>query len=161
MGVAPPSEWGMVTSIIPRAMGGNLDCKEIGAGATLYLPVFQPGALFSTGDGHALQGDGEVNVTAIETNLTGHFRLTVRKDMGTLAMPMAETPTHFMTFGIDPDLDNAAKQALRAMIDLICDRRNLSREQAYALCSITCDLRISQIVNQHKGIHAMLPKAAL
>ena len=160
MGVAPPSEWGMVTSIIPRAMGGNLDCKELTAGTTLFLPVFQKGGLFSTGDGHALQGDGEVNVTAIETSLTGTFRLTVRKDMQ-LSMPMAETPTHFMTFGIDPDLDQAAKQALRAMIDLICDRRNLSREQAYALCSITCDLRISQIVNQHKGVHAMLPKEAL
>ncbi len=160
MGVAPPTEWGMVTSIIPRAMGGNIDCKELGVGATLYLPVFQSGGLFSAGDGHALQGDGEVNVTAIETSLTGHFRLTVRKDMH-LFMPMAETATHLMTFGMDPDLDQAAKQALRAMIDLICERKNLSREQAYALCSITCDLRISQIVNQHKGVHAMLPKAAL
>ena len=160
MGVAPPSEWGMVTSIVPRAMGGNMDCKELGEGSTFYLPVFQSGGLFSAGDGHALQGDGEVNVTAIETSLTGTFCLTVRKDMH-LFMPMAETETHYMTFGIDPDLDQAAKQALRAMIDFICERKNLTREQAYALCSIICDLRISQIVNQHKGVHAMLPKEAL
>ena len=122
--------------------------------------MFQSGGLFSAGDGHALQGDGEVNVTAIETSLTGTFRLTVRKDMH-LFMPMAETATHYLTFGIHTDLDQAAKQALRAMIDFICERKNLTREQAYALCSIICDLRISQIVNQHKGVHAMLPKEAL
>lgn len=161
MGTAPPTEWGVITSIIPRAMGGNLDCKELTAGTTLYLPVYQRGAMFSAGDGHALQGDGEVNVTAIETSLAGTFRLSVRKDMAPLAMPMAESETHWMTFGIDPSLDQAAKQALRGMIALVVEKTGLSREEAYALCSITCDLRISQVVNVHKGVHAMLPKAAL
>ena len=91
MGVAPPPAWGRITSLIPRAMGGNLDNKELGAGAKLYLPVFVPGALFSCGDGHGVQGDGEVCVTAIETALQGRFRLTLRKDLR-LDYPRAETP---------------------------------------------------------------------
>ncbi len=160
MGVAPPKEWGRITSIIPRAHGGNLDNKELGVGCTLYLPVFNDGALFSAGDGHAVQGDGEVNGTAIETCLSGTFELHLRKDM-TLLMPRAETKTHYITHGIDPVLDNAAKQALREMIALIQERSNLSKEDAYALCSIAADLHVSQMVNVHKGAHVMLKKAAL
>jgi acetamidase/formamidase len=160
LGVAPPPGWGALSTLIPREFGGNLDNKELVPGTTLYLPVFNEGALFSAGDGHALQGDGEVCVTAIETSLTGTFELHLRRDL-TLALPMAETPTHYITMGLDFDLDDAAKQALREMIRLICERSNLSREDAYTLCSLAADMRITQLVNQQKGVHAMLPKAVL
>ncbi len=160
MGVAPPPSWGMISSIQPRAHGGNLDNKELVAGTTLYLPIHVDGALFSAGDGHGCQGDGEVCVTAIETALEGRFRLTVRDDMS-LTIPHAETDSHFMTMGFDEDLDDAARIALREMIALIRGRTNLSQEHAYILCSLACDLRVTQIVNGEKGIHAMLPKSVL
>jgi acetamidase/formamidase len=157
MGVAPPPSWGRCTSVIPRAFGGNLDNKELVAGTTLFLPVFTAGALFSCGDGHGVQGDGEVNVTAIETALAGTFELVLRKDLG-LTYPQAETPTHVVTFGMDPDLDRCAEKALRDMIALIVARTGVTREQAYALCSLAADLRVTQTVNQHKGVHCMLEK---
>jgi acetamidase/formamidase len=160
MGVAPPPEWGRITSIIPRAHGGNLDIKALGAGTTLYLPVFNDGALFSAGDGHAVQGDGEVNGTAIETCLSGTFQLILHKNTP-IAMPRAENETDYFTIGIDPSLDNAAKQALREMIALIHEKTNLSKEDAYMLCSLAADLRISQTVNVHKGVHVVLKKSAL
>ena len=137
-----------------------MDIKDLMPGTTLYLPVFNPGAQFSAGDGHAAQGDGEVCVTAIETCLTGTFELHLRKDM-TLNSPRAETLTHYITMAFDPDLDEAAKQALRFMLALIQEKANLSKEDAYTLCSIAADLHVSQIVNQHKGVHIMLAKSAL
>ena len=118
MGVAPPPAWGRITSLIPRAMGGNLDNKELVPGAKLYLPVFVPGALFSCGDGHGVQGDGEVCVTAIENALRGRFRLTLRRDLR-LDYPRAETPTHYMTMAMHPDLDQCVVRALRDMIVLL------------------------------------------
>ena len=118
MGVAPPPEWGQCSSIEPRAFGGNIDNKHFQVGTTVYLPVFADGGLFSTGDGHGVQGDGEVNLTALETSLSGTFRFTVRKDMK-LNNPRAETATHWITHGFDHDLDDAAKEALRDMIRLI------------------------------------------
>lgn len=160
MGVAPPPAWGRISSSVPRAMGGNLDNKELKAGAKLYLPVFVPGANFSCGDGHGVQGDGEVCVTAVETALSGRFRLTVRKNLK-LAYPRAETPTHYMTMWMDPDLDTCAKEALRDMIRLITERINISREDAYTLCSLAADLRVTQTVNGSKGIHVMLAKSAV
>jgi acetamidase/formamidase len=160
LGVAPPPAWGRITSIIPRQHGGNMDIKDLVPGTTLYLPVFNPGAQFSAGDGHAAQGDGEVCVTAIETCLTGTFELHLRKDM-TLKSPRAETPTHYITMAFDPDLDEAAKQALRYMLALIQEKANLSKEDAYTLCSIAADLHVSQLVNQHKGVHMMLARSAL
>ena len=160
MGVAPPPSWGRISSVQPRAHGGNMDNKELIAGTTLYLPVFNPGALFSAGDGHAVQGDGEVCLTALETCMTGTFELIVRKDLS-LAMPRAETPGHYLTMGMNEDLDDAAKQALREMIALIRERANLSAEDAYTLCSLAADLRITQLVDGNKGVHAMLPKALL
>ncbi len=117
-------------------------------------------ALFSCGDGHGVQGDGEVCVTAIETGLIGTFELHVRNDMS-LDWPMAETPTHIMTMAFDPDLDDCVTIALRDMIALICRRTNLSREQAYTLCSLAADLRVTQVVNGNKGIHVMLAKKLL
>jgi acetamidase/formamidase len=157
MGVAPPPVYGAVTSIVPREFGGNLDLKELGAGAKLYLPVWTEGALFSAGDGHGVQGDGEVCLTALETALGGTLRLTLRRDMK-LDFPRAETPTHHITLGLDEDLDDAAKAALRRMIRFIGEKTGLSAEDAYMLCSLACDLRVTQLVDGNKGIHAMLAK---
>jgi len=160
MGVAPPAGWGVVSTIQPRRNGGNMDNKELVAGTTLYLPIHIDGAMFSVGDGHGAQGDGEVNVNAIETGLVGTFRLNYRSDMP-LEWPMAETPTHMITMAFHPDLDEAAVIALRTMIKLIGARGGLSREDAYTLCSLAADLRVTQIVNQYKGIHIMLDKKYL
>ena len=157
IGVAPPKGWGRITSIAPRRHGGNMDNKELTAGATLYLPIHVDGALLSVGDGHGAQGDGEVCVTAIETPLTGTFRVTLRPDMQ-LEWPMAETATHVITMAFDPDLDDCAATALRQMIALLGARRGLSREDAYMLCSLAADLRITQMVNQNNGVHVMLEK---
>ena len=157
MGVAPPPAYGAVTSIVPREFGGNMDLKELTAGATLYLPVWAPGALFSAGDGHGVQGDGEVCVTALETALSGTFRLVLRKDLA-FALPRAETRTHFITMGFDEDLDDAAKTALRQMIKLLGERFGLAAEDAYMFCSLAVDLRVTQLVDGNKGIHAMLKK---
>ena len=160
MGVAPPARWGRISTIVPRAHGGNLDNKELGPGSSLFLPVHVPGALFSCGDGHAAQGDGEVCTTAIETALQGCFELIVHKRTG-LAYPRGETPTHLITMGMDPDLDQCLAIALRDMIVLLGERRGLSREDAYMLCSLAVDFRITQTVNIHRGVHAMLSKALL
>ncbi|BAT58282.1 formamidase [Variibacter gotjawalensis] len=160
MAVAPPPQWGTLSTLPPRPNGGNLDNKELVAGTTLYLPIYVDDALFSVGDGHGAQGDGEVCVTAIETGLIGTFRLTVRDDME-LKWPLAETPTHMITMAFDPDLDDCVVIALRQMIDLICARTGLDRYQAHALCSLTADLRVTQVVNGNKGIHVMLEKRYL
>ncbi|MCW4114119.1 acetamidase/formamidase family protein [Aurantimonas sp. MSK8Z-1] len=157
MGLAPPPHWGRISSIQPRAHAGNIDNKELVAGTTLYLPIFNEGALFSCGDGHGAQGDGEVCITAIETALAGTFTLTVRDDMH-LTYPQAETPTHYITMGMDPDLDQCAVMALRDMIDLLVAKAGLSREDAYTLCSLAGDLHVTQTVNGNKGIHMMMAK---
>ena len=157
MGVAPPPVYGAVTSIVPREFGGNMDCKELVAGTTLYLPIWTPGALFSVGDGHGVQGDGEVCITALETALSGTFRLTLRKDLQ-FDLPRAETPSHHITMGFNDDLDDAAKTALREMIDLIVERLGLAADEAYMFASLAVDLRVTQLVDGNKGIHAMLPK---
>ena len=157
VGVAPPPAWGRLTSVLPRAFGGNMDNKELTAGSILYLPVFNDGALFSVGDGHGVQGDGEVRLTAIETCMRGTVRLTVRKDLR-LDLPRAQTPDAWITMGFDEDLDDAAKQALRAMIKLIGELTGLSRQDAYTLCSLAADLRVTQTVDVNKGIHCVLRK---
>jgi acetamidase/formamidase len=155
MGVAPPKEWGMISTIQPRAHGGNLDNKELIPGSTLYLPVHVEGGRFSCGDGHGVQGDGEVCTTAIETALEGTFEIVLRTDLD-LKYPQAETPTHFIT-----DLDDAAQAALRRMIDYVTAHSKLSRQQAFMLMSLAADVRVTQLVNEHKGIHVMLPKTAM
>lgn len=160
MGTAPPPEWGALTTNVPRSFGGNMDNKELQAGTTLYLPVFADGAGFYAGDGHGVQGDGEVCICALETGLQGTFRLTVRKDLP-LALPFAENATHLISIGIDEDLDDAAKQAVREMVRAICARTNLSRNQAYMLCSLIGDLRVTQTVDGNKGCHMMLAKRFL
>lgn len=160
MGLAPQKSWGLIPSIQPRVHGGNIDNKELVAGTTLYLPVQTEGALFSCGDGHAAQGDGEVCVTAIETALSGSFRLTVLDNMD-LTYPQAETPTHWITMGMNPDLDICVEMALRDMIALIQKKAGLSWADAYTLCSLAGDLRITQTVNICKGVHMMLKKTLL
>jgi acetamidase/formamidase len=160
MAVAPPLDWGRISTIEPRAHGGNLDNKELVAGTTLYLPVFTEGALFSCGDGHGAQGDGEVCVTAIETALQGRFRLTVRRDLQ-ITYPEAETPTHLITMGMHPDLDVCVEIALRRMISVVAAQTGISRAEAYMLCSLAGDLRITQTVNREKGVHMMMAKSLL
>lgn len=160
MGLAPPPAWGRITSLIPRAMGGNLDNKELLPGASLFLPVFVPGGLFSCGDGHAAQGDGEVCITAIETALQGTFTFVLHKQPG-FAYPRAETPTHYITMGMDPDLDQCVVMALRDMIRLLGEKAKLSKEDAYTLCSLAADLRVTQTVNGSKGIHCMIAKSVV
>jgi acetamidase/formamidase len=160
IGVAPPAAWGRCSSVVPRAFGGNMDNKELKPGATLYLPVFAEGALFYAGDGHGLQGDGEVCVSALETGLSGKFRLTVLKNVD-IDFPFAETPTHLMSIGLNEDLDDAAKQAVSGMVKHVCRRSNLSRNQAYMLCSLIGDLHVTQLVDSNKGVHMLLPKSAL
>jgi acetamidase/formamidase len=165
MGVAPPRDWGMINTKEPRAIGGNLDNKELTEGTTLYLPVFNEGALFSAGDGHGVQGDGEVCINALEICLTGHFRLSLVKGGGprdpVLNFPRAETRTHYITMGMNEDLDLAMKQALREMIAFICSRTNLSDADAYQFCSLAVDFRVTQTVNGEKGVHGMLRKGLL
>jgi acetamidase/formamidase len=158
MGVAPPPGWGRITTLMPRSMGGNLDNKDLGAGSTLYLPIFNDGALFSCGDGHAAQGHGEVCVTAIETALQGTFEFILREDL-TFKYPRGETPTHYITMGMDPDLDRCAEMALRDMIALLNEKIGLSKADAYSFCSVAADLHVTQAVNGSKGVHMMMPKA--
>jgi len=156
MGLAPPA--GRLSSSPPNYNAGNLDNKWLVAGSRLYIPVQVPGGLFQVGDGHASQGDGEVCVTAVETNLTGVFRLTVRKDLK-LLWPRAETPTHYITMGLDKDLDEAARKAVLEMIDYLTAARGLNRDDAYMLTSAAVDLHVTQVVDGTKGVHAMLPKS--
>lgn len=160
MVVAPAPEWGALPTIPPRRNGGNIDNKELVEGTTLYLPIFANDALFSVGDGHGAQGDGEVCLTAAETGLVGTFRLTVRDDIK-LQWPRAETPTHVITMAFEPDLDNCVNVALRQMIDLVSERTGMDRYQAYSLLSLAGDLRVTQVVNGSKGIHMMLDKKYL
>jgi acetamidase/formamidase len=165
MGVAPPPRYGTISTIQPREHGGNLDNKELTAGSVLYLPVWAEGAMFSAGDGHGVQGDGEVCINALEICLTGSFTLILHKGGGErnplLTYPRAATPTHFITMGMHEDLDLAMKQALRQMISFITGRTNLSKEQAYQFCSLAVDFHVTQTVNGEKGVHGMLRKGVL
>jgi acetamidase/formamidase len=158
LGVAPPEASGRISSGPPWVHAGNLDNKELVAGTTLFIPVHVPGALFLAGDGHAAQGNGEVDITALETSLVGTFQLIVRKDLR-LKWPRAETPTHFIAMGIHEDLNEAARMAVREMIDFLVSEKHLSRDDAYMLSSVAADLEITQLVDGNKGVHAMIPKA--
>ncbi len=160
MGTAP-AEPGEHSTIPPRAgSGGNIDCRDLGAGATLYLPVAVPGALLYLGDGHAAQGDGEVSGTAIECPMT--TELTVDLITGpALTTIHAETPAGLITFGFDTDLNAATGAALAAMITWLQQRHDLDRPTALALASTVVDLRVTQIANRTWGVHAVLPPDAL
>jgi acetamidase/formamidase len=158
MGVAPPESAGRFNSAPPWIMAGNLDNKDLVAGSTLYIPVHAKGALFEVGDGHAGQGDGEVDITALETSLTGTFQFIVRKDMH-LKWPRAETPTHYITMGLNDDLNMCAQLAVHEMIDFLMTEKHLSRDDAYMLASVAADLHITELVDGNKGVHMMLPKS--
>ena len=158
LGVAPPEALGRISSAPPWFHAGNLDNKELVAGTTLYIPVHARGALFQAGDGHAAQGDGEVDITALETSLTGVFQFVVRKDMR-LRWPRAETPTHFITMGLNQNLDEATRLAIVEMIDFLVTEKRLSRDDAYMLTSAAADLAITQLVDGNKGVHAMIAKS--
>jgi len=160
LATAPRPEYGRISSVEPREFGGNIDCKEFVPGTSLFLPVFVPGAKFSAGDGHAVQGDGEVCLTALETCLKGTFELVLHKGM-TLAMPRAITPTHYIALGLNEDLDDAAKQALREMIAWLVAMKGWTRSEAYVFCSLACDLHVTQLVDGIKGIHAMVRRDAV
>ena len=156
--VAPPSSMGRVSSGPPNFFGGNLDNPDLGAGSTLYLPVHVPGALLSIGDGHAVQGYGEVSLSAVETSLKGEIQVLLHKG-GHLRWPRAETATHYITMGLDPDLNQAARMVTREMLDFLVEAKGLSREDAYLLTSAVMNLVVTQVVDGTKGIHAMMPKA--
>ena len=165
MGVAPPPAYGAISTVQPREHGGNLDNKELTAGSTLFLPVWAEGALFSAGDGHGVQGDGEVCINALEICLTGTFTLTLHKGGGArnplLKYPRAETASHYISMGMHEDLDVAMKTALREMIAFITSRTNLSRQEAYQFCSLAVDFHVTQTVNGEKGVHGLLKKGLL
>ena len=159
IGVAPPAAYGLVSSVEPREYGGNIDNKEFIPGTSLFLPVFVPGANLSVGDGHAVQGDGEVSLTALETCLKGRFQVIVHKQ--SLNFPRAITPTHYISMGMDVDLDDAAKQALRNMIKWLTEIKPWTAEEAYVFCSLACDLHVTQLVDGNKGIHAMVSRSVI
>jgi acetamidase/formamidase len=159
IGISPAPELGRVSSNPPGRHAGNLDNRELVAGSTLYIPVFARGALFEIGDGHAAQGDGEVDQTAIETSLRGRLQLTVRKDMK-LTWPRAETPTDYISMATDPDLVIAAKTAIQEMVDFLVSQKSLTRHQAYQLVSIAGNVAITQLVDKpNVGVHVKLPKS--
>lgn len=156
----PPPEPGIHSTIPPRRSGGNIDCKDLVAGTTLFLPISVDGALFSAGDGHAAQGDGEVSGTAIESPVEGQVTLSVRDDLR-LEWPIARTADAWLTFGFDLDLREAARIALDGMLDLMGREHGLPRDDALALASVVVDLRVTQLANQTLGVHAVLRDGAL
>jgi acetamidase/formamidase len=160
----PPAEPGRHSTIPPYWHGGNLDCRELVAGATLYLPVPVDGALFSVGDGHAAQGDGEVSGTAIECPMVrADLALDVLPDLfgRPLTTPVADTPAGWVAMGLGDDLDEAAAEALDAMLDLLGALHGLGRSDAMALAGVVVDLRVTQVANQVFGVHAVLPRDAV
>jgi len=160
MGVAPPADFGRYDSTAPTIIGGNMDNKELVAGTTLFLPVHVAGALFEVGDGHAAQGDGEVDITALETSLVGTLEFVLHKKGAgdTPAYPRAETPTHYIAMGFDDDLSNATRKALRNMIDFLVVAKGMSRDDAYMLVSAAGDVAVTELVDRNKGVHVKLAK---
>jgi acetamidase/formamidase len=156
----PPAEPGVHATRPPRRTGGNIDCKELLPGTTLYLPVEVDGALLSAGDGHGAQGDGEVSGWAIECPVEAQLTLDVRDDLA-LAWPIARTPDAWLTFGFDEHLGHAAQIALDGMLDLMERERGIPRDEALALASVAVDLRVTQIVNLVAGVHAVLRDDAI
>jgi acetamidase/formamidase len=157
MGVAPPPSFGRYDSAPPTIIGGNMDNRMLVAGTSLFLPVFNPGGLFQVGDGHAAQGNGEVDITALETSLTGTLQFILHKqDKSTY--PRAETPDAYIAMGFDDDLSNATRKALRNMIDFLVSEKGMSRDDAYMLVSVAGDVEVTELVDRNKGVHVVLPK---
>lgn len=158
MGVAPPPAFGRYDSAPPTINGGNMDDKALVAGTTLFLPVHAAGALFQAGDGHAAQGNGEVDITALETSLVGTFQFILHKRQIT-PYPRAETPTAYIAMGFDDDLSNATRKAVRNMIDFLVTAKGLTRDDAYMLVSVAGDIEITELVDRNKGVHVVMPTA--
>ena len=158
MGDAPDPSLGRLSSNPPGQHAGNLDNKALVAGTTLYIPVHAPGALFEIGDGHAAQGDGEVDQTAIETSLRGRLQLIDRKDLK-LTWPRAETPTDYITMGTDPDLAQATKVAIQEMVDFLVAEKGLDKMAAYQLTSVAGNVAITELVDGNVGVHVKMPKS--
>src|SRR5215475_14260612 len=158
MGVAPPESYGRIDSAPPGIHAGNMDNKELIAGSTLYLPVHARGALFEIGDGHAGQGNGEVDITALETSLVGTLQFLVHKDTKQ-KYPRAETPTHYISMGFHHELYPATKIAVREMVDFLMSEKHLSHDEAYMLTSVAGDVSITELVDGNVGVHVMLPKS--
>lgn len=158
IGVAPPPSMGRVSSGPPNVFGGNMDNHDLQPGTSLFLPVHAKDALISIGDGHAVQGGGEVGMSAVETSLKGEVQIVLHKGMHT-NWPRAETPTHYMTTGLSEDLNMAAKLATREMLNFVVETKGLKRDDAFMLLSAAMDLHVTEIVDGTKGVHALLPKA--
>src|SRR5215468_7916389 len=159
MAVAPARDTWLISSRPPGSYGGNMNFNKLTAGATLYLPVFHNGAQFFTGDSHAVQGDGEINGTAIEASLTGTFQFIVHKGAGrNMRWPRAEDATHYYAMGMDLDLDVAMKQAAQETVNFLRDRKGLSARDAYALASIAVDFRVAEAVDAVQMIYGAIPK---
>jgi len=166
MGIAPSESAGKWNSAPPWMHGGNMDNKELTAGSVIFYPVHAEGALFEAGDGHAGQGNGEVDITALETFLTGTFQFVLHKGEATrqhLLWPRAETPTAYIAMGFSPDLKTATEMAVRNMITFLSEQNpdypHLSRDDAYALISTACDVDITQLVDTNDGVHVLCPKS--
>ena len=157
MGVAPPAAFGRYDSAPPTIIGGNMDDKALVAGTTLFLPVFAPGALFEVGDGHAAQGNGEVDITALETSLVGTFQFVLHKGAA-ISYPRAETPDAYLAMGFDDDLSNATRKALRNAVDFLVTAKGMSRDDAYMLLSVAGDVEVTELVDRNKGVHVVIPK---
>lgn len=158
MGVAPPLSFGRYDSTAPTIMGGNMDDKALVAGTKVFFPVYAPGALFEVGDGHAAQGNGEVDITALETSLTGTLQFVLHKGMKS-SYPRAETPTGYIAMGFDDDLSQATRKALTNMIDFLVEQKGMSRDDAYMLVSVAGDVEETELVDRNKGVHVVLQKA--
>jgi acetamidase/formamidase len=169
LGLAPPADFvapappfsppGVFSSVPPGPHGGNIDLRELQAKSRLFIPVWQPGAKIYTGDSHALQGDGEVNLTALETRMLElRIQVVLHKHVN-LTLPIAETASHWIVLGFDPDLARAFRSSLVSAIDFLHLRAGLTRLDAYSLCSIAASFRITQVVDSNKGVHAMIPKS--
>ena len=164
LGVAPPDGWypplspGVTSSVPPGPHAGNVDLRELGEGSRIYIPVWQKGALIYTGDSHAVQGDGEICLTALETRMQEVRIQVILHKQKKFAWPIAETATHWIALGIDKDLNNAMAAAAKNAIDFLASRAKLTPLDAYALCSIAASFRVTQVVDITRGVHAMIPK---
>ena len=157
MGVAPPAFFGRYDSTAPTIIGGNMDDKSLVAGTTVFFPVYAPGALFQVGDGHAAQGNGEVDITALETSLTGTLQFILHKGMKS-SYPRAETPAAYISMGFDADLTRATRKALTNMIDFLVEEKKMSRDDAYMLISVAGDVEVTELVDRNKGVHVVVQK---
>jgi acetamidase/formamidase len=158
VGVAPPAAMGKISSAPPGIHAGNLDNKRLVEGTSLFIPVFTKGALLEIGDGHAGQGNGEVDITGLETSLRAKIQLIVHKELH-LTWPRGETPTHFIAMGIDKDLTQATKIAVREAINFLVTMKGMTREDAYMLVSVACDVEVTELVDGTLGVHVMIPKS--